>query len=110
MALLDLEPISIDASVEVMHLCFPFTSRNQFESAARGYVRRFKPKLTIINSTVLPGTTRRLSAATSAHIVYSPVRGKHARMARELLHYSKFVSGLDGRAVQAARNHFKRLA
>jgi UDP-glucose 6-dehydrogenase len=106
LALLDLEPISIDAPVEVMHICFPFTSRNQFESAARGYIRRFKPQLTIINSTVMPGTTRRLANATAARVVYSPVRGKHARMAGELLHYSKFVSGLDDKVVEMARHHF----
>ncbi|HXR37406.1 MAG TPA: hypothetical protein VN754_15720, partial [Candidatus Binataceae bacterium] len=38
-ARLDLKPAAIDEPVEVMHLCFPFVSRSQFESAARGYIR-----------------------------------------------------------------------
>ncbi|HEY2105509.1 MAG TPA: hypothetical protein VGH29_06975, partial [Candidatus Binataceae bacterium] len=79
-ALLDLKPVPIEDEVEVMHICFPFTSPSQFESAARGYIRRFSPQLTIINSTVLPGTTRNLTKATGAAIVYSPVRGKHVSM------------------------------
>ena len=58
----------------------------------RAYIRRFQPQLTIINSTVLPHTTRNLAKATGAAIAYSPVRGKHARMAQELLHYTKFIS------------------
>src|SRR5579862_5921565 len=107
LALLDLKPAAIDEPVEVMHLCFPFSSRSQFESAARGYIRRFNPHLTIINSTVLPGTTRNLSTATGARIVYSPVRGKHARMPEELLHYRKFISGLDEEALRMARDHFE---
>jgi UDP-glucose 6-dehydrogenase len=103
---LDLKPIAIDDAVDVMHICFPFTSRSQFESAVRGYIRRFAPQLTIINSTVLPGTTRSLSKATGAPIAYSPVRGKHARMTEELLHYAKFISALDQSAAQRAREHF----
>jgi UDP-N-acetyl-D-mannosaminuronate dehydrogenase len=105
-ALLDLKPVTIDDEVEVMHICFPFTSPSQFESAVRSYIRRFSPQLTIINSTVLPGTTRNLTEATGTPIVYSPVRGKHASMTSELLHYNKFVSAADSRAAQRAADHF----
>jgi UDP-glucose 6-dehydrogenase len=105
-ALLDLKPVPIEDEVEVMHICFPFTSPSQFESAARGYIRRFSPQLTIINSTVLPGTTRNLTKATGAAIVYSPVRGKHVSMTSQLLHYAKFVSAVDKSAAQRARDHF----
>lgn len=105
-ARLDLKPVAIEGKVEVMHLCYPFTSSNQFESAARNYIRRFEPQLTIINSTVLPGTTRRLTEATGAPIVYSPVRGKHASMPSQLLHYTKFVSAVENSAAVRARKHF----
>lgn len=105
-ARLDLKPTAIDEPVEVMHLCFPFVSRGQFESAACGYIRRFQPQLTIINSTILPHTTRNLARATGAAIAYSPVRGKHARMAQELLHYAKFISAPDEVAAELARDHF----
>jgi len=105
-ALLDLKPVPIEDEVEVMHVCFPFTSPSQFESAVRSYIRRFSPQLTIINSTVLPGTTRNLTKATGAPIVYSPVRGKHASMTSQLLHYAKFVSAVDISAAQRARDHF----
>ncbi len=92
--------------VQVMHLCFPFVSRSQFESAARGYIRRFQTQLTIINSTVLPHTTRNLARATGAAIAYSPVRGKHARMTQQLVHYAKFISASDEVAAEMARDHF----
>jgi UDP-N-acetyl-D-mannosaminuronate dehydrogenase len=89
-----------------MHICFPFNSRRQFESAVRAYIRRFHPQLTVINSTVLPNTTRNLAKATGARIAYSPVRGKHARMTEELLHYAKFVSSTDPAAAAMASEHF----
>jgi UDP-glucose/GDP-mannose dehydrogenase family, central domain len=106
-ARLDLAPVAIDAPVGVMHICFPFTSRGQFESAARAYIRRFRPRLTIINSTVMPNTTRNLAQATGVPIAYSPVRGKHARMVQELLHYSKFISAPEPEAAEMARAHFE---
>lgn len=105
-ARVDLAPAALTDPVEIMHICFPFTSRSQFESAVRGYIRRFQPQLTIINSTVLPHTTRNLVKATGARIAYSPVRGKHARMTQELLHYTKFISAIDEAAAVMASEHF----
>lgn len=103
---LDLGPAAIEAPVQVMHVCFPFGSLGQFHSAVRSYVRRFQPELTIINSTVPPGTTRALAKATRALIAYSPVRGKHARMTQELLRYTKFIGAPDEEASQRAEEHF----
>src|SRR5271166_1294612 len=88
----DIERREFSDRIGVMHLCFPFTSRAQFEPLAIDYIRRFKPELTIINSTVLPGTTRSISEKTGTPVAYSPVRGKHVKMAKDLLHYVKFVA------------------
>lgn len=103
---LDLQPVEVKDPVRVMHVCFPFASPTKFHNAAQSYIRRFRPELTIINSTVPPGTTRALAKATGAAIVYSPVRGKHARMPQELLHYAKFISGLDKESTELAQKHF----
>jgi hypothetical protein len=70
------------------------------------YIKLFKPALTIVNSTVGVGTTRAVAERTGAAVVNSPVRGKHAEMAKALLHYAKFVAGTDARAVDAAIEHF----
>jgi UDP-N-acetyl-D-mannosaminuronate dehydrogenase len=42
-------------------------------------------------------------------VVNSPVRGKHARMQEELLHYTKFVGALDPRSGQRAVEHFEAI-
>ena len=73
----DIEPREFDVAIGVMHVCIPFISSTQFETAVAGYVERFDPALTIINSTVLPGTTSALARRTGKPIAYSPVRGKH---------------------------------
>jgi UDP-N-acetyl-D-mannosaminuronate dehydrogenase len=103
---LDLQPVEVQAPVRVMHICFTFASPTKFHNAVQSYIRRFQPELTIINSTVPPGTTRALAKATGAAIAYSPVRGKHARMPQELLCYTKFISGLNEKTIQLAQEHF----
>jgi UDP-glucose 6-dehydrogenase len=105
---LDVEPRNFSEPVGVMHLCFPFRSAEEYEAAAIGYIKQFQPRLTIINSTVLPGTTGSIAAKTRAAVAYSPVRGKHATMTEDLLHYVKFVAALTRASAQAAAEHFER--
>lgn len=103
----DIEPREFDAAIGVMHVCIPFQSSAQFETAVCGYVQRFDPALTIVNSTVLPGTTSALARRTGKPVVYSPVRGKHVRMAQDLVRYVKYVAAADEEAAVRAQHHFE---
>jgi UDP-N-acetyl-D-mannosaminuronate dehydrogenase len=91
---------------DVMHICFPFRDQ-KFVAHVVDYIRRYQPALTIINSTVAPGTTRRIEGESGAPVVNSPVRGKHARMREEMLHYTKFIGALDPAAGARAVQHFE---
>jgi len=104
----DIERREFDQPVGVMHICFPFTRQADFEAVALSYIERFKPELTIINSTVVPGTSRAIAERTSVPIAYSPVRGKHARMVDDLLKYRKFVAGTDSKTATRAAEHFRQ--
>jgi hypothetical protein len=103
----DLEPQEFDEKIGVMHLCIPYRSATQFERAAVSYIHRFEPILTIVNSTVVPGTVRALADQTGAAVAYSPVRGKHARMTADLLKYNKCVAALDPETAGQAEQHFR---
>jgi UDP-glucose 6-dehydrogenase len=102
----DIERRDFPDAIGLMHICIPYQSRQQFEGAALEYIERFQPQLTIINSTVIPGTTRRLARLSGSRLAYSPVRGKHARMTTDLLRYSKFVAAEDDQIAAAAEEHF----
>ncbi|MFZ1118710.1 MAG: hypothetical protein WCA59_16955 [Candidatus Binataceae bacterium] len=104
----DIEPREFDAPIGVMHVCIPFQSSAPFEDAVCGYIERFDPALTIVNSTVLPGTTSALARRTGKPIAYSPVRGKHVRMAQDLLHYVKYVAAAEHEIAALAQAHFER--
>lgn len=105
----DVEPRSFGQSIEVMHICIPYREAEEFESAVCGYINRFRPQLTIVNSTVLPGTTHTIASRAQAVIAYSPVRGKHVRMTQDLLRYVKFVASPDRGAAECARRHFEEV-
>lgn len=105
---IDVEPVPRPNRCDIMHICFPFEI-GDFQAQTARYIEVYRPALTIINSTVPPGTTRAIGQATQAPIVHSPVRGKHARMKQELLHYVKYIGGLDALSSERAAQHLQSL-
>src|SRR5207244_4249335 len=73
------------------------------------YIKETGPALIVVNSTVAPGTTRAVYRLSRTPIVYSPVRGKHFKMKRDLLHYTKFIGGIDNEAALCASQHFQSI-
>ena len=103
---IDIEPVEFQGNCDVLHICYPFQIRD-FVGESVNYIKKYQPRLTIINSTVAPGTTRAIFQKAGVSIAYSPVRGKHIKMHDELLHYVKFVGGIDEEAGQSAAEHFQ---
>jgi UDP-N-acetyl-D-mannosaminuronate dehydrogenase len=101
-------PSNSPSNVDVLHICYPFQIRDFVGECAR-YMDLFKPKITVINSTVAVGTTRKVAERAGAAVTYSPVRGKHTRMLEELVHYRKFIGALDPVSGEQAARHFQSL-
>jgi UDP-N-acetyl-D-mannosaminuronate dehydrogenase len=89
--------------VEILHACFPFGEK--FVEMVVNYVTRYEPRVVVVHSTVLPGTTRQVQERAGVPAVYSPVRGKHTKMADELRRYRKFVAGTSAEAVDLVERH-----
>jgi UDP-N-acetyl-D-mannosaminuronate dehydrogenase len=104
---IDVAPIEKPVgNVDIMHVCYPFEIPDFIGETAR-YIEKFKPGLTIIESTVGVGTTRRIEERTGSDVVHSPVRGKHARMLNELRGYTKFIGATKDTAAKRAAEHFE---
>lgn len=101
-------PSTPPSSVDVLHICYPFQIRDFVGECAR-YIEMFKPSLTVINSTVAVGTTRKVAQRSGTAVTYSPVRGKHTRMLEELVKYRKFIGSLDAASGALAAKHFESL-
>ena len=103
---IDINPVENKGECEIMHVCYPFNIAD-FIGQTVAYIDKYEPQLTVVNSTVAPGTTRAIYQKTEAPIVHSPVRGKHFKMKQELLRYAKFVGGITDEASIKAAAHFQ---
>ncbi len=102
----------VPANVDTLQICLPCGSPEKFSDIIQGYVEQYKPKLTIINSTVPPGTTLKVSVACKCLVAHSPARGVHINaehMIWELKRWTKYVGGANVAAGKAAKIHFEKL-
>jgi UDP-N-acetyl-D-mannosaminuronate dehydrogenase len=102
----DLQPVELSERVGLMHVCFPFTPDGPFVDTTVAYAARYRPEVIVVNSTVVPGTTREIARRTGVPTAYSPIRGKHTKMAADLAHYQKFVAATDEATLERTVKHF----
>ncbi len=98
--------------VDVMHICIPCRKQDTFVQTTVDYIRKVKPKLTIIDSTVPPGTTKKIYELTKAPIADSPIRGMHKNletMKRDIRFWTKYVGGATEQSAAQAKKHFEKL-
>lgn len=70
---------------DVMHVSIPYGPK--FVRIVKDYQKRFRPRLTIIHSSVPVGTTRKCNA------VHSPIRGVHPHLAEGIRMFVKYFGG-----------------
>ena len=99
-------------SFDIMHVCIPCIDQNKFVDSVVSYLKRFTPKLAIIESTVPPGTTMKIHANhRNCLLAHSPIRGVHKSleyMKWELRRWTKYVGGVDAKSGESAERHFER--
>ena len=99
-------------NMSVMHICYSCIEQEEFVQTTFDHIRKFKPKLTIIESTVPPGTTQKIYELSRSRVVHSPIRGMHKTletMKRDILFWSKYVGGTTKESTETARKHFEKL-
>jgi len=100
----------LPSAVDVMHVCIPCANQEEFVNIVIDYVKRFKPRLVIIDSTVPPGTTKGIEEGCNCLVADSPFRGVHEspeHMEWELKRWTKYVGGATIEAGKAADKHFR---
>ena len=108
----DSQQDNLPKKVDVMYICYRCSKQEDFVNTTANYVKQFNPELTIINSTVPPGTTKRVHEILGGHVVHSPIRGMHENMAimkRDMLFWTKYIGGVDSESSELARRHFEEL-
>ena len=72
--------------IEVLHICFPYFEG--FVEEVKKYVSQYKPKYTIIHSTIPLGTTRKCGNG----IFHSPCMGIHPFLEEGIKTFTKYLS------------------
>lgn len=78
----DVEDLELDG-IEILNICFP--PFEGFIEAVKKYQIQYKPRLTIIHSTVPVGTSSKLGS------VHSPIHGKHPNLAQGIKTFVKYI-------------------
>jgi UDP-N-acetyl-D-mannosaminuronate dehydrogenase len=107
------EQTSLPRKVDVIHICLPWAKQGEFAAIVTNYNERLEPKLTIINSTVPPGTTLVIYEHSSNRLVaHSHIRGVHRTteyMKWEIKRWTKYVGGTTEQAAEAACEHSRNM-
>jgi len=105
---LDIEPKEVHGPVDMLHICFPYSA--DFVETATNYVNKFNPKLTIIESTVLPFTTSKIYEKTQKPVCHSPVRGRKADGFKwAYFTYTKFIGPAKPEFGKMAEEYYQSL-
>lgn len=97
-------------TVDVLHICFPYS--NKFVDEVCNYISEYKPKLTLIESTVKPFTTQKIyeNFSRSIRICHSPVRGNvKDTFEWAFFAYTKFIGPADKDSGEQAEQYYKSL-
>lgn len=96
--------------VDILHICIPWSKK--FVEIVTKEIKKIKPKLTIIHSTIAPGTTQKIIANLSQdlqQIVHSPVRGIHPKLYRGIKTFIKYIGAESKKAGKMAKKHLESL-
>ncbi len=101
--LFDIKPVIMDIeegvteTFDIIHICFPYSK--YFVKEVKRYQRKYKPKYTVIHSTVPVGTSKECNA------IHSPIVGIHPFLTKSIKTFTKFLGGKDADKVA---DYFRR--
>ena len=95
--------------MSVLNVSIPFKDEETFIKVVSSVILDYKPKLTIIHSTVLPGVTDKIRKIVRDAVVHSPVRGVHPNLYEGLKTFVKYVGYQHEEEKKIAKKHFKDL-
>jgi len=93
--------------IEILHICIPYSK--DFIAIAVKAIRDYKPLLTIIESTVAPGTTDKIYKQTKTFICHSPIRGIHPNLYVGIKTFVKYIGPTSKKAGIKTQKYYKKL-
>ncbi|MBI3282831.1 hypothetical protein HYZ70_02035 [Candidatus Curtissbacteria bacterium] len=95
------------ASLDILHVCIPYSKT--FEETVIKTIKDFRPTVTIIDSTVRPGTTQSIFKKTKVNIAHAPILGRHPVLARYQKIFVKPLGCINNNTYKIVKAHFKKI-
>lgn len=96
--------------IDYLHINIPEISNHKFIKCAVDCINEVSPLLSIINSSVTPGTTRKIFEKTKKPIIHSPVIGIHPNLYNSVkFYFPKIIGPIDKKSLLLAKKHFHDL-
>lgn len=96
------EPDGLPKHFFIINITFPYVEN--FVDIVESYIDKYQPTLTIVHSTVPPGTCDTIKG----RVAHTPIRGKHPHLEKSIKTFVKFVAGKDPEQVQAAQIYLEK--
>jgi len=96
--------------IEILNVCIAWS--DNFIKIVNKEIKKIKPKLTIIHSTVAPGTTKKIISGLPRdcqEVVHSPIRGIHPNLYLGIKTFVKYVGADNKKAGELAKKHLESL-
>ncbi|MFH1392726.1 MAG: hypothetical protein ABIG90_03630 [bacterium] len=90
-------------NLDILNICIPYS--DNFIEIVKKQIKYSKPKLTIIHSTIAPGTTKKIGG----DIVHSPIRGVHPNLYPSIKIFVKYIGADNKKAGLMAQKHLTSL-
>lgn len=91
-----------------LHVCLPYN--NKFEDIVLNQIKKNRPRIVIIHSTVMPGTSEKIFRKTKTPIVHSPVMGAHPNLEKDIKNFVKIIGPVNEKSADLAKDHFTKVA
>jgi hypothetical protein len=88
---------------EILHICLPWSEK--FVEIVKKEIKKIKPKITIIHSTVAIGTTKKIGGM----VIHSPIRGVHPYLFEGIKTFVKYIGADSKKAGDLAKKHLENL-
>lgn len=88
----------------VLNICIPYKDES-FIDVVKKQIKFSNPNLTIIHSTVAPGTVKKIGG----NVVHSPVRGVHPHLYEGIKTFVKYIGAEDEILANKAKEHLESL-
>ena len=94
---------------DFLNICIPYKDES-FIDIVTYYIKNLNPSITIIHSTVIPGTTLKIiEKSGNSNIVHSPVRGVHPKLYEGLKTFVKYIGSESYSLSVSISKHFDEL-